>query len=257
MSPAALEHAESPRRSENSSLANSTGRGGVAPRFLVVGSSAARSAGLGSALARLGGQISFLGWEEIDTPLADRRPPHVIILDLINCEADVAGVWDTIKAAPGLNDAPVLALVGEDKLDAVRLLDGLDDFIVAPYGAAELAERLRRILARASGTLSAQAITFGDLILDPESYEVRLSGARVDLTLKEYELLRHLLTNPGRVFTRSQLLNGIWGYEYLGGTRTVDVHVRRLRAKLGDSGQRWIHTVRGVGYTFRPGESEM
>jgi DNA-binding response OmpR family regulator len=89
-------------------------------------------------------------------------------------------------------------------------------------------------------------------VLDPESYEVRVRGACVDLTLKEYELLKHLITHPGRVFTRDQLLSGIWGYEYFGGTRTVDVHIRRLRMKLGEVGERSIDTVRGVGYVFRP-----
>lgn len=237
-------------------LGQSPAAASVRPRILLVSADERLAANLRNVLARMGGTVAFMRTADLAAPPPDPRPPHVIILDLGGRRLDADDIWEDLKATPGMIDAPVLAVVGEEDTGIVSALEGLDDFIVAPWREAELAQRLSRLLRRVNGALSPEAIVLGDLVLDPQSYEVTVGGLRVDLTLKEYELLRHLLTNPGRVFTRSQLLNSIWGYEYLGGTRTVDVHIRRLRAKLGDLGERWIQTVRGVGYVFRPQHTE-
>jgi len=164
----------------------------------------------------------------------------------------VGDLCETIGGLRTLGDKALLAVVSERDVATFEWPAAIDDLVVVPYRPAELQARLKHALARAERTLSADTISVGDLALDPDSYEVRVRGARVDLTLKEYELLKHLITHPGRVFTRDQLLSSIWGYEYFGGTRTVDVHIRRLRVKLGEAGERSINTVRGVGYVFRP-----
>jgi DNA-binding response OmpR family regulator len=235
--------------------AGPAGTGALPLRLLVVASDSRRAAGLRNDLLRLGGRVTFSKPEDLGK-LAGQHQPRAVILDLLNCEEAPDDLRRAIEAARGLSGVPLLAIVGDVDPAADGSFAALDDFIISPYRRGELALRLRRLIERSNGSFPADAIVRGSLTLDPGLYEVRLDGARVDLTLKEYELLRYLLTNPGRVFTRGQLLSTIWGYEYLGGTRTVDVHIRRLRAKLGDVGERWIETVRGVGYAFRPDEPE-
>jgi len=137
----------------------------------------------------------------------------------------------------------------------VKSLDStlpVDDFLLWPSTTAELVARLRRARWRRSGVDSDNAVRCGDLVMDISSYRVFLSGHPIDLTYKEYELLRFLATHPDRVFTREALLNHVWGYEFYGGARTVDVHVRRLRSKLEDADHSFIETVRNVGYRFKP-----
>ncbi len=124
---------------------------------------------------------------------------------------------------------------------------GVDDFIVEPFEPAELSARLRRLQDENGGE---NALVFDGLSIMPDSYEVTIDGRPLKLTFKEYELLKHLAANPGRVLSRQALLNQIWEYDYYGGTRTVDVHVRRLRAKLGNRYGNCIKTVRQVGYKF-------
>jgi DNA-binding response OmpR family regulator len=132
----------------------------------------------------------------------------------------------------------------------------VDDVLLESAGPAEVEARLR--LAIGSLALSGDdnpadnQITAGDLVIDEASYSARVSGRLLDLTYKEFELIKHLAQHPGRVFTRAQLLQEVWGYDYFGGTRTVDVHVRRLRAKLGLEHEVLIGTVRNVGYRFVP-----
>jgi len=125
-----------------------------------------------------------------------------------------------------------------------------DDFVIVPVSAFELHLRVKTALSRAGRYDGTDAIRRGDLRIHPHTYEVFMNGERVDLTLKEYELLKFLATHAGRVFTRDVLLEQVWGYDYYGGMRTVDVHVRRLRAKLEREGRTFIETIRGVGYRF-------
>jgi two-component system alkaline phosphatase synthesis response regulator PhoP len=127
----------------------------------------------------------------------------------------------------------------------------LDDVVVQPLRPGELPFRLARVLARVKGTQSEQMVIVGDLIIDRERYEVSLAGQKLILTYKEYQLLVLLASNPGRVYGREALLNQVWGYDYFGGTRTVDVHVRRLRSKIEDGDHYFIETVRNVGYRFK------
>ena len=221
-------------------------------RFLLVSVNPAGASRLQSDLRRLGGEVVHVHPERLAEQAPDLPPTQCIIVDLVGCRGDAAAACEAVESLRSLNEKPLLAVVAEQDLAAFEWPAAIDDLIVVPYRQAELQARLKRALTRADGTLSASAVTVGELALDPERYEVRVRGALVDLTLKEYELLKHLITHPGRVFTRDQLLSSIWGYEYFGGTRTVDVHIRRLRLKLGEVGERSIDTVRGVGYVLRP-----
>ena len=149
---------------------------------------------------------------------------------------------------------PILLVAGEGGLAALKAAWGFDDWVSPGAQPAEVETRLRLLLERTGGGggRRAAATTIGDLSIDEDTYVVRLRGVPLDLTYREFELLKYLAANPGRVFTRGQLLLEVWGYDYYGGTRTVDVHIRRLRAKLGAEYEHLIGTVRGVGYKLDP-----
>jgi two-component system alkaline phosphatase synthesis response regulator PhoP len=146
---------------------------------------------------------------------------------------------------------PIILLLDHYQLDDLTFREDLfDDFVVGPYDVSELATRLRHRLRRAGNESVAPRIEHAELSMNLETYQASIAGRVMDLTYMEYELLRFLATNPNRVFTRATLLSRVWGYEYYGGARTVDVHVRRLRAKLGEEYAHLIQTVRSVGYKF-------
>ncbi len=150
--------------------------------------------------------------------------------------------------------SPVLLVLTEGGLAAVTAEWGVDDVLLDSAGPAEVEARLRlaagRLALAGSDDDDRAEIRSGDVVIDEASYTARVRGRALDLTYKEFELLKHLAQHPGRVFTRAQLLQEVWGYDYFGGTRTVDVHIRRLRAKLGSEHEALIGTVRNVGYRF-------
>ena len=148
---------------------------------------------------------------------------------------------------------PMVAVLTEGGLSVVNADWGLDDVLLATAGPAEIDARLRLAVsssARSGPEDDGDAVVRGDLTIDEATYQARIKGRPLDLTFKEFELLKYLAQHPGRVFTRAQLLQEVWGYDYYGGTRTVDVHVRRLRAKLGPEHESLVGTVRNVGYKF-------
>jgi two-component system, OmpR family, alkaline phosphatase synthesis response regulator PhoP len=148
-------------------------------------------------------------------------------------------------------DIPVIVMLNPESVGQVtEHLMAVDDFIVTPFETSELDLRIRRLLRKIK-TVSDEQIKCGDLIIDLATCEVTLSGNVLSLTFKEYELLKFLVNNQGRVFTRDVLLDKVWGYDYYGGDRTVDVHVRRLRSKIEDANHSFIDTVRNIGYRFR------
>jgi two-component system alkaline phosphatase synthesis response regulator PhoP len=152
---------------------------------------------------------------------------------------------------------PIILLLDHYQLDELTFRENLfDDFVVGPYDVSELATRLRHRLRRAGNENVAPRIEHGGLSMNLETYQASIAGRVMDLTYMEYALLRFLATNPHRVFTRETLLSRVWGYEYYGGARTVDVHVRRLRAKLGEEYAHLIQTVRSVGYKFGSSPNE-
>lgn len=147
--------------------------------------------------------------------------------------------------------APLLLLVSAQQLGALELREDLfDDFCVVPCEPAELGARLSHLFWRTGRGLRPELVEYGPLALNLETYQASVAGKALSLTFMEYELLKFLATHPGKVFTRETLLSRVWGYEYYGGARTVDVHIRRLRAKLGEEHANLISTVRSVGYRF-------
>jgi DNA-binding response OmpR family regulator len=145
---------------------------------------------------------------------------------------------------------PVLIVVSDTSLSVLDRSWGVTDFVLPSATLAEVDARIRLAIQSSSG-IATTGLSHSGVSIDESSYQAAASGRPLDLTFKEFELLRYLVANPGRVFTREQLLSDVWGYDYFGGTRTVDVHVRRLRFKLGDR-ESVIGTVRNVGYRFAP-----
>lgn len=144
-----------------------------------------------------------------------------------------------------------IALVSEEQAAQIDPSLDLDDFVLLPPRVDELIARARWVLNRTAKLGDDTLIRAGDLVINPSRYEVSVKGRRVNLRFKEYELILLMAASPGRVYTRETLLNRIWGYDYLGGTRTVDVHIRRIRTKIEDADHHFIETVWNVGYRFR------
>lgn len=175
--------------------------------------------------------------------------PHDVVV--VDARSDLAGARDLCRLLSG-GDVPVVAVLNEGGLVTVNAEWGVDDILLPTAGPAELDARLRLLVSR-RGSASASgdgSLTVGDLVIEEATYTARLKGRALELTYKEFELLKYLAQHAGRVFTRAQLLQEVWGYDFFGGTRTVDVHVRRLRAKLGPEHDSMIGTVRNVGYKF-------
>lgn len=175
--------------------------------------------------------------------------PDIVLVDARRRLVEARGACRMLRTT-GLR-VPLLAVVEEVGLIAVANDWGLDDVLLASAGPAEVEARLRLTVARTAGGAASTAgglIKTGELAIDPDRYAAKLKGRPLDLTYKEFELLKFLAQHPGRVFTRDRLLQEVWGYDYFGGHRTVDVHVRRLRAKLGSEYESMIGTVRQVGY---------
>ena len=203
------------------------------------------------ALALLSHQVRVVpaeGSALIDAPEAD--------LVLVDGRSDLAHARDLCRLirATG-SDAPLILIMTEGGLSVVAADWGVDDVLLSTAGPAEVQARLRLAIGRLAAARDpddseAHVIRSGEVVVDDETYTAKLGGRPLDLTFKEFELLKHLAQHPGRVFTRAQLLQEVWGYDYFGGTRTVDVHVRRLRAKLGAENEVLIGTVRNVGYRF-------
>jgi DNA-binding response OmpR family regulator len=153
------------------------------------------------------------------------------------------------------SSVPLLLVITEGGLTAVSPDWGVDDVVLVTAGPAEVDARIRLAAGRTPHTDASPTIRAAGVVIDEASYSAKVHGKPLDLTYKEFELLRFLAAHPSRVFTREQLLSEVWGYDYFGGTRTVDVHVRRLRAKLGDQ-ESLIGTVRNVGYRFNVHEED-
>jgi DNA-binding response OmpR family regulator len=185
--------------------------------------------------------------------LADSPPADAVLVDARRDLAQARALCRLLRTVGA--ESPVLAILTEGGLAAVTAEWGADDVILNTAGPAEVEARLRLAIGRQAVTTLPAApdeIRSGDLAIDEATYTARLRSRVLDLTFKEFELLKFLAQHPGRVFTRAHLLQEVWGYDYFGGTRTVDVHVRRLRAKLGPEHEALIGTVRNVGYRFVP-----
>jgi len=188
---------------------------------------------------------------EATTVLADGPQPDAMVVDATATNGSF-GLPDLLDDIRETAAAPTIVLIEESHLSDCELPQGIDDFLVLPATAGELAARVRQLLRRHAHLEGNNKLCCGDLVINLASREVFLAGRSVPLAYKEYELLRFLLSNRDTVFTREALLSRVWGYDFYGGARTVDVHVRRLRSKLEDARHSFIETVRNVGYRFHP-----
>ena len=218
--------------------------------LLLLTNTLAPSAEVVPALGLLSHHVRILPAEAsalVDAPQAD-----VVMVDARR-ELAMAKSLCRVICTTGIS-SPLIVVVTEGGLAGLTSDWGVDDVILDTAGPAEVEARLRLAVGRTveAAVDEGGPITAGALVIDEATYSVRLRGKLLDLTYKEFELLKYLAQHPGRVFTRSQLLQEVWGYDYFGGTRTVDVHVRRLRAKLGTDYEVLIGTVRNVGYRFVP-----
>ncbi|MBM3138901.1 MAG: response regulator transcription factor [Chloroflexi bacterium] len=217
-------------------------------RVLLLSDDVANAAAAASALRQDGrGVRAETNAERFLLAAREWRPALVLVdLDIGLTAGGLAALLRDPVLADGVG---VIAIASERRLELVGPGVKIDDFIVPPIDEVELRTRISRVLWVRTGTDDGHVLSEGTLTIDLERYKVSIDGEAVDLTYKEYELLRFLATNPGKPFTREALLNRVWGYDYYGGSRTVDVHVRRIRAKI-ERGQQFIETVRNVGYRF-------
>ncbi len=179
------------------------------------------------------------------------RPPVVVVVDAGDDIERATSSRRRISRFPPLEDTPTLVALELGKLPSLDFSAGFDDFVLRPLVPVELYARLRQIDWKSAAFGSDEVIKVGALVIDAGAYEAHYHGRQLELTHQEFELLRFLCQHPGRVFSREQLLQRVWGYDYVGSTRTVDIHVRRVRAKLGKAGGTLIETVRHVGYKLR------
>lgn len=175
--------------------------------------------------------------------------PELVILDVMLPEEDGLHILSKLRGKDATSDIPVIMLTAKSsEFDKVTALDaGADDYITKPFGVMELVSRVKAVLRRSSVSSRAKTYTAGPLCLSVSKHMVTVSGNEISLTYKEFELLKYLFENKGMVLSRDQILQHIWGYDFDGENRTVDVHIRTLRHKLSDAGS-LIETVRGVGY---------
>lgn len=176
-----------------------------------------------------------------------REVPQLIILEMNGRESD-AILKEVTGAGRIQRKVPIITVIDKEGLERSGDYAGVDDFIVRPYDVRELALRARRLIS--AHTIQDEVLHYGALEINLANCEVRVKGKVIELTYKEYELLKFLAAGNGRVFSRDVLLNKVWGYDYFGGDRTVDVHIRRLRSKIEISGEVFIETVRNIGYRF-------
>ena len=207
-----------------------------------------------------GGRALLPSLEYLDHSIEDVTVEEGLTRPVSGCDVVlVDGTGDLRRAAAACRSLsldergrPVCLVIGEGGLAALKLTWGFDEWLLPGASPVELETRLRLMIDRTSLEQGQRAASVGDLVVDEDSYQVRLRGRPLDLTFREFELIKALASAPNRVFTRDLLLQEVWGYDYFGGSRTVDVHVRRLRAKLGPEYESMIATVRGVGYKLVP-----
>ena len=186
-------------------------------------------------------------WKKLETV-----KPELFLLDIMLPGQSGLDILSQIRSDPSLRDIPAIMLTAKGtEYDKVLGLDsGADDYIAKPFGMMELLARIKAVLRRYEHPKDRMDISYGKIVISPASHTVRINGEKVELTLKEFNLLLYLMENEGIVLDRDSILNTVWGYSFDGENRTVDVHIRHLREKLRDEGQR-IETVKGVGYKFR------
>jgi len=219
-------------------------------RVLIIGDATDRIRDLSSGLITQGFACSITANnEDVINQVLEQNPDLVLMVD--NGFPDVLNMGNVIDTIKRKKPLPIIALLYRETLDKLDSVISMDDFVVDPWDAAEVVARAKRVLRRTKLVDNEELIRCDDLMVDLATCEVSLSGKLIELTFKEYELLIFLASNRGRVYTREALLDKVWGYDYFGGDRTVDVHIRRLRSKIEDANHTFIETVRNIGYRFK------
>jgi two-component system response regulator RegX3 len=222
-------------------------------RVLVIEDEESISGPLSEALEREGFSVEVAATGEGGIDAASRRPPDIVLLDLMLPDLDGKDVCRSIRSE---SSVPIIMLTarGLETDRVVGLELGADDYVVKPFGVAELVARMRAVMRRSAGTPAEtrDEIVIGEVRLDPRTWEVAKRDEPVELTRREFELLRILMENSGSVLTRERLMEEVWDPNWFGPTKTLDVHISTLRRKLGDdpNDPKYIHTVRGVGFRF-------
>jgi two-component system alkaline phosphatase synthesis response regulator PhoP len=219
-------------------------------RLLMIAQETEALAGLRSEMARSGFACAIVPQsQELAGEIATYRPDLVLLE--IDGSLSATEIQEIVQGMKEERHLPVIALLPQDMLGSLNGNLDIDDFITSPGDGRELTLRAKRLLSKARNIDGGELIKCDGLSIDLARCEVTLEGEIIELTFKEYELLKFLASHRGRVYSREALLNRVWGYDYYGGDRTVDVHVRRLRSKIEDAKHTFIETVRNIGYRFK------
>jgi two-component system alkaline phosphatase synthesis response regulator PhoP len=218
------------------------------PRVFIIANESEQARKLRAELVRSGFDCLIVPYNDEAIEQIAGQSLGVMLLDADEATFD-SEAWELAQRIRQERQLPLIALVSREKLN--DLDSSIDDFVVKPWEANEVTVRIKRILRQKRSTGSEDIIKCGDLVIDLDKYEVSLGNKLILLTFREYQLLKFLASNKGKVFTREALLNKVWGWDYYGGDRTVDVHIRRLRSKIEDPTHTFIETVRNIGYRLR------
>lgn len=235
--------------SDYQSITGIHGRGGL-PRITILTALREAVEPVGRWLQRSGYPLSWSLYKVFDGMSVNLEPADVVLFHTTSPDSDLPFMAEILQRQYERRKPGVILLTTRESIGYVDFTAGFDDFVAAPYDPQEIESRIKFTIWRRRGVQMNDMIICGDLAIDLGNYEVTIRSEPVDLTLKEYELLKYLATHRGRAFTREHLLTNVWEYDYFGGTRTVDVHVRRLRMKIERHEMKFIQTVRGVGYKF-------
>ncbi len=219
-------------------------------RLLFITDDWANKKPLKSALLERGFSVSHAASAEVFQEEFAPEKIDLLIVDLERCATEHGKLCHALKRERSLKELPLVLLVTEDHLGRLDFGWGIEDYLTLPVTGKRLVERLNFLMWKRNRVEPKNGFALGGLVVDFERYDVHVKGEPVDLTYKEFELLKFLITHPGKAFTREALLDKVWGYDFYGGTRTVDVHIRRLRAKIEVGGATYIETIRHVGYKF-------
>jgi DNA-binding response OmpR family regulator len=220
------------------------------PNLLIIAQESKELTGLSSGLIQNGFVCSIIPHGNGLVKEITAHRPNLVIVEMDGHSAN-AEIQESMQSMKHESPLPIIALVARETLNSIDGRLDADDFLTSPYDAKELALRAKRLLHHTKIMDSGELIKCDGLVIDIAKCEVTIEGKVVELTFKEYQLLKFLAINKGRVYSREELLNKVWGYDYYGGDRTVDVHVRRLRGKIEDSKHNFIETVRNIGYRFK------
>ena len=218
------------------------------PRIFIIANESEQSRKLRAELAQRDLDCLIVPYNDEAIEQITGQSLGVMLLDMDEVTAD-SEAWELAQRIRQDMNIPLIALMSREKLNSLD--SSVDDFVVKPCEVDEVTARIKRILKQKGSIDSEDIIKCGDLVIDLAKYEVSLNDKPIMLTFREYQLLKFLASNKGKVFTREALLNKVWGWDYYGGDRTVDVHIRRLRSKIEDPTHTFIETVRNIGYRLR------